>query len=105
MRASLSPPAVGTSSTRGRSFPVSSSRKSSSGSPGSIECPPRARIVGSGGKLGRVGDGGAAGEALADVDGRPPVDEALAGEQRHVLGRAERDDGAGIPPGERSTGK
>ena len=39
-----------------------------------------------------LGDGRLAGEALADVDGRLAVDELLALEQRHALGRAEGDD-------------
>ena len=48
-----------------------------------------------------IRDGRLAGEALADVDGRPAVHEPLALEQRHVLGWAEGDDGVRVVAGER----
>src|SRR5207248_6273976 len=48
------------------------------------------------GELARVGDGSAAGETLADVDGRPAVDARLALEQRDVVRGPEGDDRVGI---------
>src|SRR5205814_8193865 len=48
-----------------------------------------------------LGGGRAAGKALADVQGRPAVDEVLAGKQRHLLGRTEGDDRVGLETPER----
>src|SRR5206468_1825010 len=56
------------------------------------------------GELGGVGDGSPAGEALAEVDRRPAVDERLALEQRDVVRRPERDDGVRVEASERRAG-
>src|SRR5262245_8291378 len=53
---------------------------------------------------GRVGDRRLAREAFADVDGRLAVDEWLAGEQRDLVGRADRDDRVRLERLERGAG-
>ena len=53
------------------------------------------------GKTGRIRDRRAAGEALADVDRGLAVDERLSLEQRHAVGRAERDDGVRVEAAQR----
>src|SRR5918992_6290518 len=47
----------------------------------------------------RIGHGRAAGETLANVDGRLAVDQAFAREQRDAVGRSDCDDGLRLPGG------
>src|SRR2546429_31525 len=51
-----------------------------------------------------LGDRRPAGEALADVDRRPALDEALAGKERDLLGRPEGDDRVRVEAGKRGAG-